>query len=207
MIKKALTLLLLYLSAFLFIKTIVEPQFYVKCLEHSAFWYFIGTFFLMFLLFFFRLKSGNFYTTLRHELCHWFFALLCLNKPEGLMVRQDGSGFYNYRGKRNYLITLAPYFFPLISYTLLLLRLFFSSPELPYYLLCATALAFDLGSMKGDYHTQQSDWQKNGILFSIQFSILLLLIFLTNLFLLLFTNLTIYIAFIKAVYLNLLSLF
>lgn len=125
------------------------------------------------------MSAGSFYSTLRHELCHWLFSILSFNKPHSIHINPDGSGHYQHIGKGNYLLTLAPYFFPITSVSFLLIRLFFEKPSPIYFVLLGATLSFDMVSMFKDYHFQQTDWQKNGILFSVQFSVLMLFLMLS----------------------------
>ncbi len=185
MLKKIITLALLYCLAFVFLRTTIV-HYGTKWYHHYAFWYFAGSFIVAVLVFKRYLWAGSFYSTLRHELCHWFFALISFNKPHALNVNGDGSGQYAYSGKGNYFIALAPYFFPLVTVSLLLMQIF--------------ALAFDLTSMKNDYHLQQSDWHQYGIIFSIQFSLLMLVLFLVSVLIILWGQFTAYPDFIMQNY-------
>ena len=88
--------------------------------------------------------------------------------------------------KGNYFLTLAPYFFPITSFSLLLASVVFQKPITIYFIIMGLALAFDVVSMFKDYHFQQTDWNKNGILFSVQFSVLMFIIMLMFYFTILF---------------------
>ena len=51
-----------------------------------------------------------------HEMTHAFFALLTLHKVTGIRVEGDNSGGnMSFEGEGNWLIVIAPYFFPLLS--------------------------------------------------------------------------------------------
>ena len=129
---------------------------------------------------------SSFYSTLRHELCHWLFSVLSFSKPYSIQINPDGSGHYQHIGKGNYFLTLAPYFFPITSFSLLLASVVFQKPITIYFIIMGLALAFDVVSMFKDYHFQQTDWNKNGILFSVQFSVLMFIIMLMFYFTILF---------------------
>lgn len=206
MIKKTIALIVLYVVAFLFISTAIG-HYVTDWYRHRAFIFFVGSLLAGILVFRQYLRAGSFYGTLRHELCHWFFALISFNKPHALNINGDGSGNYSYSGSRNYGITLAPYFFPLTTISLLLLQVFFLRPAIPYFVLLGVALAFDLTGIKNDFHPRQTDWQQYGVLFSLQFSILNLLIFVMSICVVLFGGFSAYPEFLSKCYLLLKSLF
>ena len=52
-----------------------------------------------------------------HEMTHAFFALLTLHKVTGIRVEGDNSGGnMSFEGEGNWLIVIAPYFFPLFGF-------------------------------------------------------------------------------------------
>lgn len=52
-----------------------------------------------------------------HEMTHAFFALLTLHKVTGIRVESDNSGGnMSFEGEGNWLIIIAPYFFPLFGF-------------------------------------------------------------------------------------------
>lgn len=58
---------------------------------------------------------------LAHELTHSFFALLTLHKVKGLKINSDDSGgSMAFEGEGNWLIIIAPYFFPLFGFIAML---------------------------------------------------------------------------------------
>jgi hypothetical protein len=70
----------------------------------------------------------------------------------------------------NFLITLAPYFFPTISYFLLPVAFFIPNRSMPVYLMILGAsVAFHLVSTWRDLHWEQSDLHNAGIVFSLIF--------------------------------------
>ena len=58
-----------------------------------------------------RSGSKSWLYTLEHELTHALFAVLTLNRVTSLSAQQ-GSGHLAYEGPGNWLVSLAPYFFP-----------------------------------------------------------------------------------------------
>lgn len=51
-----------------------------------------------------------------HEMTHAFFALLTLHKVTGIRVEGDAGGNMSFEGEGNWLIVIAPYFFPLFGF-------------------------------------------------------------------------------------------
>ncbi len=126
--------------------------------------------------------------TFEHEVTHLIFGLLFFKIPKGFKVTIREGGHVKLSGS-NFLIYLAPYFFPTVSY--LLLPLFFIVPqEYAYvlYLLLGISLAFHLVSTWAELHLRQTDLQKSGILFSIAFLPVANLIFYGALLVLIFGN-------------------
>lgn len=71
-------------------------------------------------------KTLRFYDSLIHELSHLFFVFLTLSRPQELLVKREaslgtaGHVKYTYRLKgidflRSHLVSLAPYYFPLLT--------------------------------------------------------------------------------------------
>lgn len=183
--KKIISLLFLYIICIFVFYTAMKYNF-IDWYKHPKFKYFAITFLGFAVLFYKKMRSSSFYSTLRHELCHWLFSVLSFSKPYSIQINPDGSGHYQHIGKGNYFLSLAPYFFPITSFSLLLASVVFQKPITIYFVLMGVSLAFDLVSMFKDYHFQQTDWTKNGILFSVQFSVLMLIIMLMFYFTILF---------------------
>lgn len=120
-----------------------------------------------------RVPQGSFYATLRHELCHWLFAVLSLGKPRGLSVADRRGGSFQHNGRMTYALILSPYFFPLTAYLLLMLSLFFYSPKPAYYVLIGLALGFDTVCIGRDYHLGQTDFRRYSVPFSVALSLVL----------------------------------
>ena len=51
-------------------------------------------------------------------------AILTFHKPKGMSIEQDKGGSFTYEGKGNWLITIAPYFFPTFPLIWMLSSLF-----------------------------------------------------------------------------------
>lgn len=65
---------------------------------------------------------------LAHELTHTFFALMTFHKVVHIHLNMDESGgAMGFKGKGNWLITIAPYFFPLFLFFMMLAVTFFQA--------------------------------------------------------------------------------
>lgn len=127
------------------------------------------------------IQQNNFYGTLKHELIHNFFAVLTFNKPVALKVGESGGSFY-YMGKSNLLISLSPYFFPIVSFLLMFVSLLFSKEQLYYHILLGIATAFDISTSFKDIHPYQTDFNYLGYKKSVLVIILFMLVFYGILF-------------------------
>ncbi len=104
--------------------------------------------------------------TFEHEITHLLFGLLFLKVPKGFKVTMHDGGHVKLSGS-NFLIYLAPYFFPTISYFLLLFLYFIPSEYYPiFYGILGASLAFHLVSTWSELHLKQTDLQKSGMIFS-----------------------------------------
>ncbi len=153
---KYFILFLLYLLSLgmLFLMKDILPNF----IQKKGFIQFLISFLISSLVFMFKLKRENFYSTMRHEFCHWLFSLLSFKKPRSFNIESSGEGNFSYYGAHNYYIILAPYFFPIVTFFLLLFRIFFERPSQYYFFLIGITFAFDIVSTLKDYHLQQTDW-------------------------------------------------
>lgn len=130
----------------------------------SVFIYALAGSTIFFLIF---MKSGSYFAIFEHELTHNLFALLTFQKPTGFHVEKGTGGYFQYEGRGNVLMILAPYFFLTISFIALL---FYNLLKAEYYNYFFIALGIFTG-----YHTSstfketrisQPDIQKYGPLFS-----------------------------------------
>lgn len=124
--------------------------------------------------------------TFEHEITHLIFGLLFFKLPKGFKVTMHEGGHVKLTGS-NFLIYLAPYFFPTVSYFLLLFLFFVPTGYLNiFYGILGASLAFHLISTWTELHLKQSDLQKSGILFSLAFLPVANLIFYGALLVLIF---------------------
>ncbi len=128
----------------------------------------------------------NWFSTLDHELTHAVFAVLSLNRVTGLNATGYAGGATHYQGYRNWIITLSPYFVPLLS---LIILLIFSLAKPSYYpvlsFMMGGSIAFHLQSTWRAAHRSQPDLERSGWIFVWLFlptaNLLMLLLLLTAL--------------------------
>lgn len=103
--------------------------------------------FILFLIFWRIFKRHlQIVCTFEHELTHLLFGLIFLKRPHSFVVTRHDGGSVTLSGG-NFVITLAPYFFPTVSYLLLPLVFFVPKDAMPIFLLLLGAsVAFHLVS-------------------------------------------------------------
>ncbi|MDA0590671.1 MAG: M50 family metallopeptidase [Planctomycetota bacterium] len=107
-------------------------------------------------------------STLEHELTHALFAMLTFHRVVGIRTTWRNGGHVRYLGTGNWLITLAPYFFPTVC--MLLLPLFILVPFLETPIgdaVLGAAFAYHVTSTIRETHRGQSDLHKAGFLFCL----------------------------------------
>ena len=116
--------------------------------------------------------NGSAMTIFAHEATHMLAALLTFHKPVGMKIEQGVGGSFSYKGKGNWLITVAPYFFPTFP-ILWMFILFFLEQKNPlpnWYLICYGVLVgYSTISNITQIHGEQTDFKKAGFLFCILF--------------------------------------
>lgn len=124
--------------------------------------------------------------TFEHEVTHLLFALLFLKRPKGFRVTLRDGGHVKLSGS-NFVIFLAPYFFPTVSYALLPLALVVPGEWLDvFYGVLGASLAFHLVSTWSELHLRQTDLHSAGLVFSFLFLPVANLIFYGALIVLIF---------------------
>jgi Peptidase M50B-like len=114
----------------------------------------------------FRRARITWLATLVHELTHCLFALLTLNKVTGLRATFSRGGHMTFVGTPNWLILLAPYFFPTVTVTLLLLRPVVASGHgLMLLSLVGASIAYHGFSTWTQIHPGQNDLRQAGLTF------------------------------------------
>lgn len=113
---------------------------------------------------------GTFFSTLEHELTHALFAVVTFHKVTGLRATWRSGGHMTYQGTGNWLITVAPYFFPTICLFILV-----ASVLLPDSLhtvvggLMGITIGYHITSTYRETHAGQSDLKKAGWPFCLLF--------------------------------------
>lgn len=117
--------------------------------------------------------TGSFFAIMEHELTHMFFAILTFHKPRGLDVNQDVGGSFMFEGKGNWLVALAPYFFPLFWFFLVLIMPIYTSfsGKLPDFYLPMLAIFAGYNFIVSclSIHPKQTDFKVAGYFFTICF--------------------------------------
>jgi hypothetical protein len=116
---------------------------------------------------FFRKRAwGSMLSTLEHELTHALFGLLTFRMARSLKVTWNSGGHVTFQGPVNWLILIAPYWFPTATFalfSLLYLGVLEPSPTLSAWL--GISVAYHLTSTWIETHSEQSDLSRAGFLF------------------------------------------
>jgi len=113
---------------------------------------------------------GSLFSTFEHELTHAVFAWMTWHKVVGLRATWRRGGNVTIVGKGNWLITVAPYFFPTLCVLLgLLLALVPAERLLWVNALLGATLAYHVISTRRETHPGQPDLRKVGLPFAWMF--------------------------------------
>lgn len=120
--------------------------------------------------FFIRKTNISILSTFEHEITHCIFAWLTFNRVVGLTATLKSGGHMKYEGHANWLLSIAPYFFPTLTFcTLLIVELCgYSESNLSLIVIGAT-LAYHITSTFQETHHAQTDLQEVGFVFSCLF--------------------------------------
>lgn len=100
-----------------------------------------------------------------HELTHSFFALLTFHKVEHIRLDPDnGGGEMGFKGEGNWLIIIAPYFFPLFGLIYMLIMPFFPA-SLIFNGILGYFLGYHTDTVGSQIHEKQTDLPKAGYFF------------------------------------------
>lgn len=127
--------------------------------------------FLWFMLF--KRKRMNWFFTIEHELTHSLFAILTFHTILDFYATNGRGGFMRYvggAGGGNWLITIAPYFFPTFSMIIIGL-IYFSQPKFYPLLvgLLGYSVVYHIHSTYKETEIKQPDIQNVGLPFSFLF--------------------------------------
>lgn len=117
--------------------------------------------------------GGSFLSILEHESTHMIFALLTAHKPQSITIQRGIGGNFSYWGRGNWLISIAPYFFPTSAFLVILAGVFYTAmdqaPPAVYWLIFGAMTGFHLISTLDEIHIGQPDFQAAGFLFTLFF--------------------------------------
>lgn len=117
----------------------------------------------------FKNITNSWVLTFEHEITHGLFALLTFHKITSIKVTTGNGGHISYSGigGGNWLITIAPYFFPTLS-VLVLVIMYFSSMPLHSTLLgiFGFSMAYHMHSTLIETHSGQTDLKEVGFTFA-----------------------------------------
>ena len=117
--------------------------------------------------------NGSALAIFAHEVTHMLAALLTGHKPKAMSIQPDKGGSFTYQGKGNWLITIAPYFFPTFPFLWMLGGIWFEYQEqvFPewYIVTFGVLVGYHIVSNFYQIHSEQTDFKKAGYLFSMMF--------------------------------------
>jgi hypothetical protein len=126
-----------------------------------------GAYVFLWLVLFRRRFMGSFFSTFEHELTHAIFAWLTLHKVVGLKATWNAGGEVAYEGRGNWLISIAPYWFPTLCIPFLVMStLGRFDGQLWVAVALGATFAYHLTSTYIETHSQQTDLQKTTMLFA-----------------------------------------
>jgi hypothetical protein len=127
-----------------------------------------GGYLVLWWLFFRRPLMGSMFSTVEHELTHGLFALLTFHRIEGLRATWRSGGEIAYSGgPGNWLITIAPYWFPTLCMPFVLVLLLGPTAHLGVISVAmGVVLSYQLTSTYIETHRGQTDLQKVGFVFA-----------------------------------------
>lgn len=112
---------------------------------------------------------GSLLPTLLHELTHGLFAVLTFHRILSLQATWSQGGEIRYTGPGNWLITIAPYFFPLAMVLAVPLSALLPTDAVVRLAVLGAVFGFETVAMWRQVHPGQSDLQKVGVVFSVAF--------------------------------------
>ena len=113
-----------------------------------------------------RGRIGRLLLAVEHESTHALFALLTGHRIVGFRASLGGGGHVRFTGGGNWLIAIAPYFFPTAALLLFALAYLLPFPKLPWQkLLLGVALGYHVVSTARETHRDQSDLRQVGLPF------------------------------------------
>ena len=116
-------------------------------------------------------KPLSFWEIFIHEITHVLFAILFFKKVKGFSVSKN-NGVTSYTGKTNWLIILAPWFFPLLAWLFLFVGMFINDQYRSFSNhVIAVSLTWHLITLFRSFSIKEKDLQEYGFIFSLFFII------------------------------------
>lgn len=104
-----------------------------------------------------------------HELTHTFFALLTFHKVKHIRLNPDDTGGeMGFIGQGNWLIIVAPYFFPLFCFIYMCVMSFLPDRVI-YHFILGYFLGYHIDTVASQIHPEQTDLKKAGYRFCFMF--------------------------------------
>ena len=130
-----------------------------------------GAYWLSWWLIFRHRFAGSYFSTFEHELTHAIFAWGTLHWVTGLTVTWRQGGACEFVGSGgNWLIAIAPYWFPTLVWPCILLTYFLDSTALPTLnFLTGAAIVYHVTSTWRETHPGQTDLHETTFLFAWMF--------------------------------------
>ncbi|MEW6203519.1 MAG: M50 family metallopeptidase [bacterium] len=179
-----------FISTFLFFSLSVIYIFSFSHINHpgllnpsnKTFWFLSG--FIFYFPIHYAFRKAIILHIFSHELSHALWSMLFGGKIDEMYISRNRGGFTRY-SRGNFLVTLAPYFFPL--YTLIFLALSFIAKDkygAPFVFLCGVSTSFHILLTVYSIKIGQPDLRKEGLAFSLSFILLMNILILGTVFLL-----------------------
>ena len=112
-------------------------------------------------------------STMEHEMTHAIFALLTFHNVTNLEAHYDGNGVTSFQGGRNWLITIAPYFFPTLSvgvFVVAVITYMITGQVIPWLnLALGMTTGYHFLAVIFEIHPEQTDLQKVGFFWAFLF--------------------------------------
>ncbi len=142
-------------------------------------WFFAGFLFYVLLYGFFLVGHVDFAEHFEHELGHTVLATVFLIPLRRFIVNPEEGSLVEYTRPSNFLVTLAPYYFPVFTLPFLIIRPWMaSSLHWIFDILIGLTLAFHYTSLFREFRLYQTDLKSVGFLFAIGMTVVLNLVIL-----------------------------
>jgi hypothetical protein len=131
--------------------------------KHSPFFGGAIGYYLGWKWFFRRRAWGSMISTFEHELTHALFALFTFRIPRSIRVTWDQGGHMTHTGRSNWLILIAPYWFPTATFATFTVMLFLPESTIQTAsIFLGITVSYHLTSSWIETHPEQSDLRRAG---------------------------------------------